>query len=244
MKIVQVGAIATGTVIIFGIFLVVPVFFPPSSKLPVLLTFDIVDNNNLPDWCTQLSSVLKKHDISAVVFVTGKIAQQYPQCVSGFSNKVDVGSQTYDYSQLTSISDYSQQLEEIKNGKIAVDTAGNLDSKLFRAPYGATDANIYSLLERSSILADFSYKNQYNKYYNGQFIKFDLISYDSAVITTTFIEGLSQDKGPVSIYYDNSTPVDKIDNFISKLDQGKTKFVNASYLTGLDLTVRKGGWFS
>lgn len=243
MKLVHVGAISTGTVIILGIVMVVPAFFPPIQKLPILLTFTIDDDNSLPTWCDQLSSVLKKYDAKAVVFVNGKMAQKYPQCITDFSNKVDIGSSTYDYSQLTSISDYSKQLDEIQKGKSAVDTAGKLDSKIFKAPYGSVDDNIYSLLTRSGILADFSYDNQYNKYYNGQFIKFDLISYDGNKITSTFINGLEPDKGTISINYDNSTPVEKIDEFISKLDLGKIKFFNASDIAGIDLTVR-GNWFT
>lgn len=243
MKLVNVGVISTGAVIILGIVMVVPAFFPPIQKLPILLTFTIDDDNNLPTWCDQLSSILKKHDARAVVFVSGKLAQKYPQCITGFSNKVDIGSSTYDYSQLTSISDYSKQLDEIQKGKSAVDTAGKLNSKIFKAPYGSVDDNIYSLLIRSGILADFSYDNQYNKYYNGQFIKFDLISYDGNKVTSTFIDGLEPDKGIISINYDNSTPVEKIDEFISKLDLGKIKFFNASDITGVDLTVR-GNWFT
>lgn len=241
MKLVHVGAISTGTVIILGIVMVVPAFFPPIQKSPILLTFNISDDQNLPTWCDQLSSVLKKYDTKAVVFVSGRIAQEYPQCVKNFSDKVDIGSSTFDYLQLTTIPDYSKQLDEIQKGKSAIDTVGKLNSKLFKAPYGSVDGNIYSLLTRSGILADFSYHDQYNKYYNGQFIKFDLVSYDGNKITSTFINGL-ESKGIISINFDNSTPVEKIDDFISKLDLGKIKFFNASDITGLDLTNR-GGWF-
>lgn len=244
MKLVHVGAISTGTVITIGIVIVLPAFFPATPSLPLILSFDVVPGGtNLPQWCDDLSSVLKKYDIKAVVFVSGTIAKEHPSCVSDFSNKVDIGSQTYDYVPLNSIHDYNQQLDEVKNGKLAVDTAGNLDSKLFRAPYGAVDDNIYSLLTRSNILADFSYKYQYNKFYDNKFLKFDLSSYDGTEISPDFIKTLSVTDGPVFVYFNNSTPVEKIDTFISKLVSSKIKFLNASDLTGLDLTVHRG-WFS
>jgi len=243
MKIIYAGVISTGSVIILGIALVMPIFFSPTQLLPVILSFDVVDQTNLPQWCNELSSVLKKYDIKSVVFVSGKVAQQHPQCVTDFSNKIDIGSETYDYVPLTSIQDYSQQLEEIKKGKLAVDITGNLDSKLFRAPYLTVDGNIYSLLTRSGILADFSYKQQYNKYYDNKFLKFDLFSYDGTETSPTFIQGLSKNNGPVFIYFDNTTPTEKIDDFISKLKSSNVKFLNASDLTGLDLTVRRG-WFT
>ncbi len=243
MRILYVGAISTSTVVILGIALVIPAFFAPTQFLPVVLSFEINDEANLPDWCKELSSVLKKYDIKAVIFESGKVAEQHPECVKDFSNKVDIGSETYDYVPLVSIQDYSQQLAEVKKGKLAVDTAGNLNSKLFRAPYSMVDVNIYSLLARSDILADFSYKQQYNKYYNNQFLKFDLLSYDGTETSPTFIQGLSTNSAPVFIYFDNSTPVEKIDEYISKLKSSQIKFFNASDLVGQDLTNRQG-WFT
>lgn len=239
MKIVQVGAISTGIVIALGIAMVIPPFIRPGPPLTVLLTFSVLDENNAPDWCRDLSSVLKKHDIKATVFVTGRLADLYPECVTVFPDDADVGSQTYHYVSLALIPDYAVQLEEIKQGKQAVDSAGKLSSKLFKAPYGSTDENIYSLLSRSGIVADFSSNNQYNKYYDGQFIKFNLSTYDGKNHSVDFFRTLPVTE-PVLIYFDNLTPVEKIDGFISKLKSRHIVFVDASELTGVDLTVRKG----
>jgi hypothetical protein len=45
------------------------------------------------------------------------------QTVTLFSSKntVDIGSSTYNYSDLAPVSDYSKSLEETKSGKITVD---------------------------------------------------------------------------------------------------------------------------
>ena len=242
MKIIQVGAISTGTVIILGLAMVVPAFMQPAHPLLVLLSFNIVDDENTSQWCNDLSSVLEKHNVKAVVFITGKVAQENPECVSGFSSDIDIGSQTYDYVDLTSINDYAKQLEEIKEGKTVVDKVGNLDSKLFKAPFGATDENIYSLLSRSGILADFSYQNQYNKYYDGKFIKFDLTTQDGLGKSPDYYQNLKPDQGPIIINFDNHTPIDKIDRFVSELKSSHVRFVSASDLTGIDLTINKGEW--
>src|ERR1700756_5493706 len=146
MKIVHVGAIITGIVISMGVLLILPEFLRPSPTQPILLSFSITNEQNLPNWCHDLSYVLEKNNVKAAVFVIGKVAERHPDCVTGFPQDVDIGSESYDHVALTSISDYTTQLAEVKNGKAAVDKAGNLDSKLFKAPYGATDANIYSLL--------------------------------------------------------------------------------------------------
>jgi peptidoglycan/xylan/chitin deacetylase (PgdA/CDA1 family) len=242
MKIIQVGAISTGTVILLGLALVIPAFLQPPQQLLVLLSFSVLDQENTQQWCKELSSILSKQNVKAVVFVAGSTAEQYSECVSDFSNNVDIGSQTYDYVELTSISDYQVQLDQVKRGKIAVDRAGNLDSKLFKAPFGSTDENIYSLLNSSGILADFSYQNQYNKYYEDQFIKFDLVSYEGLEESTDYYQNLKPEGGPVVINFDNQTPVEKIDQFVSKLKSSHIRFVSASELTGIDLTVKEGEW--
>jgi len=236
MKIVHVGAIITGIVITLGVLLVVPEFLRPSPTQPILLSFSVTNEQNLPNWCHDLSSVLSKYDVKAAVFVIGKVAERHPDCVNGFPSGVDIGSESYDYVSLPSISDYSTQLQEVQGGKIAVDKAGNLDSKLFKAPFGATDANIYSLLSRSNILADFSYDEQYNKYYNGKFIKFDLVTYNGSKYYTGFFRHIPADK-PVLVNFDNSTPVSQIDEFISEFKSKNFRFVSATELTSMDLTI-------
>lgn len=236
MRIVHVGAIVTGIVITMGVLLILPEFMRPSPTQPILLSFSITNEQNLPTWCHDLSSILTKYDVKATVFVIGKVAERHPDCVTVFPDNVDIGSESYDYVSLPSISDYSTQLQEVKNGKVAVDKAGNLDSKLFRAPYGATDVNIYSLLNRSNILADFSYSEQYNKYYDGKFLKFDLVTYNGSKYYTSFFRHVPADK-PVLVNFDNSTPVPQIEEFISEFKSKNFRFVSATELTSLDLTI-------
>lgn len=245
MKLVHVGAIATGLVIVLGIAMVIPAFTQMKYDIPkqtVMLSFSIIDDSNTPSWCTDLSSVLKKHNVKATIFVTGKVAERYTECVSVFANnvKLDVGSQTYSYVKLSSIPDYTIQLEEVRNGKQAIDEAGKIYSRLFKAPYGSTDDNIYSLLSRSDTIADFSYDNKYNKYYNGQFIWFNLTTYEGHSYSPSFFHSLRVTDTPIQIEFDNYTSVQEIDNFISDLKSGNIRFVNASELTVMDLTVRKG----
>ena len=175
------GAIATGIVVVLGIAIISPVYYQkrPISQPIVMLSFSIIGDSNVPKWCNDLSSILEKHNLRAAVFITGKVAERNPACISSFSsNDIDIGSQTYNYVNLTSITDYSAALEEVRSGKEVLDKTGNLNSRLFKAPYGSTDQNIYSFLTRSGIVADFSYAQHYNKYENGKFIKYDLVTYD------------------------------------------------------------------
>lgn len=245
MKLVHVGAIATGLVIVLGIAMVIPAFTQMKHDIPkqtVMLSFSIIDDSNTPSWCTDLSSVLKKHNVKATIFVTGKVAERYTECVSVFANnvKLDVGSQTYSYVKLPSIPDYSLQLEEVRNGKQAIDEAGKIYSRLFKAPYGSTDDNIYSLLSKSDIVADFSYNKQYNKYYNDQFIRFSIAAYDGSEYSSDFFYTLPIKEVPILINFENNDSIGQIDSFISQLKSSNINFVNASELTGMELTIREG----
>ena len=239
MKIVHYGAISTALVILLGIAMVIPPFIKPASPLIVLLSFSAINDNNESTWCSNIASILEKRDVRGAVFFTGRVAEHHPECVRAFPDTVDIGSQTYHYVSLASISDYTYALEEIQDGKEAVDNAGRLSSKIFKAPYGDTDENIYSLLNRANILADFSYDNQFNKYYDGKFIKFKLATYDGTDYSADFFQNLTAKDGPIQIVFDDKTPPQQVDEFISKLKSRHIKFVSASDLAGIDLTIRE-----
>src|SRR3990172_4815679 len=239
MKMIHVSAIATGIVIVLGIFMVIPPYIKPTSAKVFLLSFSVSEDVE-QSWCDNLASTIKKHNVGATIFFSGKVAEKNHECVKTFPDNVDIGSQMYHYVSLASLSDYTKKLEEIQRGKKAVDTAGNLNSKLFKAPYGNTDDNIYSLLTRSNITVDFSYDDQYNKYYDGKFLKFELESYDGLSHTPEFFHNLITNE-QIVINFDSSIPVSYVDNFISKMKSRSTHFIDASELTLLPLTIRNGG---
>jgi peptidoglycan/xylan/chitin deacetylase (PgdA/CDA1 family) len=228
-------------VIVIGLAMISPLYLRPSqvqTQQRVMLTFDVLESTGAVEWCKGLSSTLNTYNLPATVFIVGKIAEQYPQTVLSFSNSVDIGSETYNYTNLTTIADYTLKLQEVKDGKVAVDNAGHLDSKVFRAPYGATDLDIYSLLSRSGILADFSYKNQYNVYLNGQFIRFDATTYEGQDYPPGYFLTLDKTSLPLIINFNNTNSISSIESYLSKLKTGDFGFVNGSELVGMTLTTR------
>jgi hypothetical protein len=255
MKLVHVAMIATGVVVTMGVAMIVPAFMQHQDNSPhgvlLMLSFNVVyaeEEKAASSWCRDLSSLLDEHGVRATVFVTGKIAETSPECITSFSPEVDIGSQTYNYTNLVSLGDYTKALEEVAGGKQAVDKAGKLDSRLFRAPYGSADEDIYSLLSRSEIVADFSYVNRYNKYEEGQFVRYDLKNLPGNKEGLDLFSLVSKDDDvvssavPVAFTFDNSVRIGEIREFLIKLDSYKdVKFVNASDLAGMDLTLRGGG---
>ena len=245
IKLIHVEYIATGLVISVGFAMVLPALLLPFSILdqPILLSFEITSTENLPFWCDQLKEVFHKHKIKASVFVSGKIADQHPECVSNYPKEIDIGSMTYSYQELTSYTDYLKQLDEIKQGKLAVDAAGNLDSKLFRAPLGKTNDDIYSLLSRSNILVDFSYNDQYNKFEENQFVKYKLVTHDKNSLPKNIVpENLKKDGDPtpILISFSNSDSISEIDHFVTLLKEEKIEFTNPSEISNIPLTLSRG----
>jgi hypothetical protein len=252
------GAISTGMVVVLGIIVVLPAFMQKSAPqtLDFVLLFRIHGDDTLPSWCDDLSAVLEKHGVPAVVLVAGNLADRRPACVSDFvkNSRVDIGSQTYSYVGLASILDYSYALLEVERGKQAVDAAGQIESRLFGAPYGSVDAeNIYSMLSRSGITADFSYADHYNLWQNDGdggrqfFVRHDAAGYDGSQHTPEFFFSLEKTDTPVIIHFDSSSvSVAKIDEFVRRLESGNPeryhiRLSNASDLAGEPLTIRGGG---
>lgn len=238
MKLILGAVIATTLIIIIGVLIISPVFFSQEKPVKVMLSFNIYDQPNLENWCKEVSNFFRTKNIDGTIFISGKIAEAYPECVNSFPTDFDIGSQTYSYVSLTQIQDYAIQLEEVKNGRDAINAIGHLNSKLFKSPYGHTNDNIYSLLSRNEILADFSYPNQYNKFYNGQFLKFDLLNLDSRKLSSESLKDIESSDIPVQIELDSSIPIGEIQGIIQKLESANVDFVNASELTNMELTRR------
>jgi hypothetical protein len=240
LRIVIAATLSTVFVIFVGFLIVLPLFTraPVDGRRQIMLSFSVIEGEDVASWCSSLSLTLESCDVPATIYFVGKVVEEHPECVSFFGEEVDIGSQTFNNLNLTSISDYSIQLEEVNRGKLAVDAAGNLYSRVFRAPKGCTDENIYSLLSRNGILADFSYTSQYNVYLDDQFVRFDSVAYEGKSVSASSILSLESSSKPMIIHFDSEYPSELIYDYISLLKTGDFVFVNGSTLTGLNLTSR------
>ena len=239
MNLRHAAIIATVLVLIVGFAMIAPLYLRQDKVEPkqkMMLSFSVSESDNTVEWCQNLSSILNKYNMKAVVFFVGEVAEQNPQAVTCFSNKIDIGSQTYSNANLTSIFDYTKKLEEVSLGKVAVDDAGHLNSTVFQAPYGATDQDIYSLLNRSGITADFSYSDHYNVYQNGKFLKFDATIFNATDHSPSFYTESSQNSVLKIIEFNESWSTAKINSFLDTLSKGNFEFINPSDLTGSSVT--------
>ena len=236
MKLILGAVIATASVIILGVLIVIPSFFENQKPTSVMLTFNIHDDADLDIWCHNLSEFLKSENSFGTIFISGEVAQKNPSCVKSFSKKFDIGSQTYSYISLPQIQDYGIQLQEVKKGRDTINDIGNMDSKLFKAPFGDTDQNIYSILSSNNILADFSYQTQYNKYLDDKFLKFDLVTINSKDISTGSLKSIKTSTIPVQIEFDSSMSLEEIKKIFYQIKSSNVEFVTASDITKMELT--------
>ena len=220
--------------------MVIPIFFR-NQNIPqnprVMLSFEIKNNKNITEWCTELSLLLNENNITATIFFPGKLVEQNPTILNIFEKGIDIGSQTYNYVNISSL-DFTTQLNEIKKGKQIIDQKGNLNSQIFKAPYGETDENIFYLLTQNNITADFSYQTQFNLYENGQFIKYEAITSENTIASIKTSLNILENHQLLIIPFENTDLIQDITEIILELKKFGIQFVNASDLAGTDLTGR------
>ena len=94
MKLKHAAIIATTLVLLAGFAMISPLYLRAGKTEPpqrLMLGISVSEYGDAVEWCQELSSVLNRHNIGATVFVDGKVADRYPQIVSSFGDKVDVG---------------------------------------------------------------------------------------------------------------------------------------------------------
>jgi hypothetical protein len=240
MKLTFLGVGATICIVILAILIIIPPYLQNDSS-PSLITFSIITDSNLPQWCNEIFELLNQEKVSAILFISGEHAKLNPSCVSELPDFVEIGSQSHHFSDISKISDYSLQLQEVKEGKQIIDDIGNFESKAFKAPMGNTDDNIYSILDRSGILVDFSPKNQYNIYHDGKFIWFVVETIEADKDLPLKIKNaLSNEKQiPLIFHFDNTIPISEVKETISILKENRLSLVTASDLVGQEIVSGK-----
>jgi len=240
------GVLATAIVIIIGTLYAAPPYLAwveSSQRVPtVILSLSITSDQDMPQWCEDAADYLNNNRIDAVVYFSGEVADRYPDCVRSFHTGVELGSSTYSFKKLSSDRDYLEQLEDVRMGKFAIDSIAGIDSKVFKAPFGYTDDNIYSFLSRNDIIADFSKTGSYNGYDGKNFIFHDLQTFAIGIDSDDVILSRLEKKtiSAVQLSADNSIPIAKITSLIDEtIAKHRTNFVNASEITGLRVNLER-----
>jgi len=117
----------------------VPAHAATCSAGYVGLTFDDGPSN---DHTPALLSALKQNGLKATLFNEGQFAVAFPaQVQAEVAAGMSIGDHTYDHPDLTTLSQ-AQVDSEVSRTQTAIASAGGGTPKLFRPPYGATNATV------------------------------------------------------------------------------------------------------
>lgn len=113
-------------------------------KFDIALTFDDgPDPNNTP----KVLDALKRYDAKATFFVRGDRARAYPELVRReYQEGHLVGNHAYDHPRLTTLSKPEVE-RQLRDTNAVITAAGAPKPKLFRPPFGATDADVESVAD-------------------------------------------------------------------------------------------------
>ena len=116
-----------------------PTTTPEHPKVEIALSFDDgPDPNNTPE----ILDILKRYDVKATFFVRGDQARAYPGLVRREHQEGHVvGNHSYSHPKLTSLSK-AEVRKQLQDTNTAITAAGAPEPKLFRPPWGATDAEV------------------------------------------------------------------------------------------------------
>ena len=103
------------------------------------------------DGLNKVLCVLKKHDVKATFFVTGRVAERYPGCLKEiFSQGHEIASHGYSHQMLTKLTK-KKIIYEIKKSKEAIKKITNKSPIGFRAPCWSITQDkfyIYQILKK------------------------------------------------------------------------------------------------
>ncbi len=116
-------------------------------------------------------NILKKHNVSATLFISGKVLERYPDLVKKWAGNYEIGCHNYSHQSLYGV-DLLKRENQLKKFIKVYETILGKSPKGFRAPRNIIDNKQFEILERYNFIYDSSvlpyhiffhkYKNIYN----------------------------------------------------------------------------------
>ncbi|MEI3607037.1 polysaccharide deacetylase family protein [Pseudogracilibacillus sp. SE30717A] len=137
-------------------------YYPLQTKYPDTMLYKLETNQKViaftfddgPDtiYTPSILDVLKKHQVRATFFLMGVRVDKYPQIAKRIHNEGHViGNHTYWHPQLTKTG-AANMMWEINKTEKAIRSVIELETNLFRAPYGAITENMVKKLKEEGYL--------------------------------------------------------------------------------------------
>jgi len=182
----------------------------------VALTFD--DGPN-PIYTNKALELLKKHNVKATFFCIGKNAEKYPELIKKIlKNGHQLGNHSYQHNNDYGFLSTKKVIEDILKTQKILKEIVELDSKLFRPPFGVTNPNIAKAVKKSDL----------------QTIGWSIRSYDTAAKNADKVfEKINKKikKGDIILLHDTSVlSISVLEQLLQSLEQRKIKSVTINQL--------------
>jgi peptidoglycan/xylan/chitin deacetylase (PgdA/CDA1 family) len=120
----------------------------PAGSNAVALTFD---DGPHPKLTPQLLEILKEEDVTATFFMLGSMIENYPAVARAVVDAGhEVANHTYSHERLPRLSEAKIREEIVRTQKLLEEAAGT-KPRLFRAPYGSTNATVRDQLRDQNL---------------------------------------------------------------------------------------------
>lgn len=113
----------------------------------VALTFD----DGPTEFTPKFLDLLQKHQVKATFFCIGKQIEKYPETFQRIiAEGHTIGNHTMSHSNSTGFLSASKMIAEIENCDKVMKTMGNIETDLYRPPFGVTNPNIAKAIRRTN----------------------------------------------------------------------------------------------
>lgn len=113
----------------------------------VALTFD----DGPTEFTPKFLDLLQKHQVKATFFCIGKQIEKYPETFQRIiAEGHTIGNHTLSHSNSTGFLSASKMMAEIENCDKVMKTMGNIETDLYRPPFGVTNPNIAKAIRRTN----------------------------------------------------------------------------------------------
>lgn len=112
----------------------------------VALTFD----DGPTEFTPKFLDLLKDHDLKATFFCIGKQIEKYPETFQRIITEGHtIGNHTLSHSNSTGFLSTSKMMAEIENCDEVIRKVGNIQTDLYRPPFGVTNPSIAKAIQRT-----------------------------------------------------------------------------------------------
>lgn len=143
---------AFSAVVVWGAFAIELGYFVNSitHKRTKTKEFALTFDDGPTEFTPKFLDLLQKHQVKATFFCIGKQIEKYPETFQRIiAEGHTIGNHTLSHSNSTGFLSTSKMIAEIENCDTIMKKIGNIETDLYRPPFGVTNPNIAKAIKRT-----------------------------------------------------------------------------------------------